>query len=909
MSRIRSALLGLVALALSSLPALAQSSPGWTYGYVPTPAQWNAAFASKQNYLGAAPLLTTGGTMTGPLVTAASIAGTAGLNLPPGTAPTSPINGDLWTTTGGIFVRINGATVALTGSTSASFAGTPPIAVSFPAGVVTYACPTCGVTGSPLSQFAATTSAQLAGVISDATGTGALVFAGSPTLTGTLTAGAANFSGAVIVTSASASCFAVGPAGTTNSALNVGCSTGSMAAGLNIVGAVTGGTVAISVTDPASNSNLSANAKGSGTIGIGTVSTGAITLARATTIGGALTYGGVTFANTVTGTGSLVGSISPTITGHMTVEGVTATGATGTGNFVFATAPSVSSLTVTTAFTATGLVTNAALVSPTITINTVSCTLGSSCSISATAASITVGSTLVASGATTRILYDNAGTLGEYTISGSGTIVAMATAPTLTGTVTFSNAITYGGVTLSASVVGTGSMVLSNSPALVTPALGVATGTSLALGGCTIGANALCATGTAAISSTLTSAAHAITSASASALAVGLNGATNPAFLVDASTATSATGLKVKSAAAAGGVALSVITSGTNENFAIDAAGSGTITFGGTSTGAIIHTRATTLSAALTYGGVTFANTVTGTGSLVGSISPTFTGTLNSAAHIITSTAASCLSMGPAGATNSTLNVDCSTASSAAGLNIIGAATGGTVAINVTDPGSNANLAINTKGSGTIGIGTVSTGAITLARATTISAALTYGGVTFANTVTGSGSLVGSIGPTFTGSPALSTATATSVNGLVITATAGTLTIPNNASAALILSGNFSTTLTATATTNAILPAGTSTLTQTVVSGTSALGTSAIGSGTCATVVTTAATGAATTDTIQASFNADPTGTTGYIASTGGMLTIIGYPTANNVNWKVCNNTAGSITPGAVVTLNWKIVR
>jgi hypothetical protein len=40
-----------------------------------------------------------------------------------------------------------------------------------------------GLTASPLSQFAATTSAELAGVISDETGTGALVFATSPALT------------------------------------------------------------------------------------------------------------------------------------------------------------------------------------------------------------------------------------------------------------------------------------------------------------------------------------------------------------------------------------------------------------------------------------------------------------------------------------------------------------------------------------------------------------------------------------------------------------------------------------------------------------------------------------------------------------------------------------------------------
>lgn len=44
------------------------------------------------------------------------------------------------------------------------------------------------LTTNPLSQFAATTSAQLLGVISDETGTGALVFADSPALAGTPTA-------------------------------------------------------------------------------------------------------------------------------------------------------------------------------------------------------------------------------------------------------------------------------------------------------------------------------------------------------------------------------------------------------------------------------------------------------------------------------------------------------------------------------------------------------------------------------------------------------------------------------------------------------------------------------------------------------------------------------------------------
>jgi len=44
---------------------------------------------------------------------------------------------------------------------------------------------------------------------------------------------------------------------------------------------------------------------------------------------------------------------------------------------------------------------------------------------------LTVGTTAIASGTTTKVLYDNAGTLGEYTVSGSGN-VAMTTSPVFT---------------------------------------------------------------------------------------------------------------------------------------------------------------------------------------------------------------------------------------------------------------------------------------------------------------------------------------------------------------------------------------------------------------------------------------------------------------------------------------------
>ena len=113
-----------------------------------------------------------------------------------------------------------------------------------------------------------------------------------------------------------------------------------------------------------------------------------------------------------------------------------------------------------------------------------------------------------------------------------------------------------------------------------------------------------------------------ITSSSAQAFFAGRQGATSPAFSVDASASSSATGWKVTAAAAAGGAALSVTSSGTNENATIDAKGSGTLTLQGTATGGVV------ISRALTYGGVALSNAVTGTGNMVLSAAPTISGTL-----------------------------------------------------------------------------------------------------------------------------------------------------------------------------------------------------------------------------------------------------------------------------------------
>lgn len=57
--------------------------------------------------------LTPGGaaTFTGPIIAPATTTSIPSIRLPHGTAPSSPTNGDIWTTTSGLFARINGSTV------------------------------------------------------------------------------------------------------------------------------------------------------------------------------------------------------------------------------------------------------------------------------------------------------------------------------------------------------------------------------------------------------------------------------------------------------------------------------------------------------------------------------------------------------------------------------------------------------------------------------------------------------------------------------------------------------------------------------------------------------------------------------------------------------------------------------
>ncbi len=110
-------------------------------------------------------------------------------------------------------------------------------------------------------------------------------------------------------------------------------------------------------------------------------------------------------------------------------------------------------------------------------------------------------------------------------------------------------------------------------------------------GATTIGGSAVVALGT-------------ITSSSNQAFSVGLNGATNPAFNIDSSTALQAAGLNIIGASSSGTVAVAVISSGGAANLSIDAKSTGTITIGGTSSGLITLGHAVTI----TTGALTVTN-------------------------------------------------------------------------------------------------------------------------------------------------------------------------------------------------------------------------------------------------------------------------------------------------------------
>lgn len=232
--------------------------------------------------------------------------------------------------------------------------------------------------------------------------------------------------------------------------------------------------------------------------------------------------------------------------------------------------------------------------------------------------------------------------------------------------------------------------------------------------------------------------AQTISSSSATALAVGPNGITNPAFVVNASTASGATGLKITNAASGSGVAMQVITSGTNEVLTIDAAAAALVKIG------------TLASTAL---GLQVGSSTSAAGTQL----------------IVQSTNAAALAVGRLGATTPAFSVDASTATSITGVKISSKGTGNGVTMAAIGEASNGAFSIDAQGSGVLALGDTSTGGVTLNRgsrtALQIGQTLTSIGTAQSSTPTSAQLLGGLIThTTVTGAGAITLPTGTAVS-------------------------------------------------------------------------------------------------------------------------------------------------
>jgi hypothetical protein len=318
----------------------------------------------------------------------------------------------------------------LTASNTLTFTGTDGISAAFGGGG------TVAYTGSTLAQFAATTSLQLAGVISDETGSGALVFGTAPTFTTTIDGGA------TFGAFASSTALTLGYTSTAASTTNI--STGAVAsATIKAINIGTGGAAG-------STTNITLGSSVGGTTAINsptvTVAGVADTATTATHYYVETSGGNIAPKTLANATAELVTTTSVNSAAATTVGTVTS----GTWSASFG-AVSGANLTNLTAGNLSGTIPSGVLGNSALFIGTTSIALNrTTASQTLTGVSIDGNAATVTNGALTT------GTLGQFAATTSSQLAGVISDET-----------------------GSGSLVFAISPTFTTPTLGVASATSI----------------------------------------------------------------------------------------------------------------------------------------------------------------------------------------------------------------------------------------------------------------------------------------------------------------------------------------------------------------------------------------------------------------------------------------------